>query len=119
MVFEIKKYEGLGRLGTAFLGSSYETPTFLNIKRKKEATIEPIENIYKSSFISPSLERTLPLSPSSCLFFSRGFISDCVYLDIDDAMLEQTNLLRKLFCRESIILNQEVNDPSCFDTKST
>lgn len=70
-------------------------------------------------FISPSLEVTLPLSPSSCLFFSSGIISDCVYLDIDNTMLEQINMRRKLFCRKSIILNQEVNDPSWFDTRTT
>ncbi len=70
-------------------------------------------------FISPSLEVTLPLSPSSCLYFSRGFINDCVYLDVDNAILGQMNLRTKLYCRESIILNQEVNDPSWFDTKST
>ncbi|MHA1976527.1 MAG: DUF5591 domain-containing protein [Candidatus Hodarchaeales archaeon] len=62
MVFEIKRFEGLGRLGTASLGSSYETPTFLTIKRKKEALVEPIEKIFNSSFISPSLERKLEKS---------------------------------------------------------
>ncbi len=44
MSFEIRKYEGLGRLGNVKLGRSYETPTFLNLQMRKEDNLSPIEN---------------------------------------------------------------------------
>jgi len=57
--FEIKKFEGLGRLGTVFLGHSYETPTLLAIQMKKEDNFSPEDLSYNVISASPRLKRLL------------------------------------------------------------
>ncbi len=48
MSFEIKKLEGLGRLGILNLGKTYETPTFLNIYKRNEVIKDPIKKTIMS-----------------------------------------------------------------------
>ncbi len=59
MSFEIKKYEGAGRLGNINLGRTYETPTVINLYIKREAVPDPIETTLKTYSSSSRLDSIL------------------------------------------------------------
>ncbi|MHA2388448.1 MAG: hypothetical protein ACXACW_06965 [Candidatus Hodarchaeales archaeon] len=71
LVFEIQKYEGLGRLGTVFLGQSHETPTFLNIQMRKEDDFTRIEAAFSEESASSGFKKILKNSNLEFLRSSR------------------------------------------------